>query len=215
LERLLKEAADNESQMRTQEEELRQNMEELQATQEEANRKSIEMERLLRESEEKERLLREKEDELQMNMEELVATQEEASRKERIRMEELEKQKSEMTGLLKAIDKTLAVLEYDFNGNILHVNEILCNLSGYSSDELVGKHYSLFFDNKDINNSELYKKFWENMRSGKCFDGIIKCVAKDGNPFLIKGICNPIFDLNGNPVKVMEMAFEISGDSIN
>ncbi|MDP4267012.1 MAG: PAS domain-containing protein [Bacteroidota bacterium] len=144
------------------------------------------------------------EEELRQQMEEMTATQ-----------EELARQNVEMAGLFDSINKTVAVLEYDFNGKILHVNRILNELSGYTTDDLLGKHHSIFFDNKNLDESSGYKKFWDDMKRGNHFEGVMKRIAKDGHTFLVKGICNPIFDKDGKPYKVMELAFGIEENEIN
>ncbi|MDP4266716.1 MAG: PAS domain S-box protein, partial [Bacteroidota bacterium] len=137
-------------------------------------------------------------EELKQNMEEMMATQEEIASKN-----------AEFTGLFDSINKAVSVIEYDFNGKILHVNKIICELSGYKIEELVGKHHSILFDNKNIGQSEEYIRFWDKMHNGEHYEGVMKRICKDGTPIIVNGICNPIFDKDGKLSKVMELSFEI------
>ena len=139
------------------------------------------------------------EEEMRQNMEELLATQEEMARKEQ-----------EMTLKMNAISGLALLLEYDFNGNILSVNQKLCSITGYAKEELMNKHHSILFDNKEYAKSESYAQFWSMMRNQQPFDGILKRRSKDKSEITIKGYAYPIFDDEGLPLKVIEIGVVIS-----
>ena len=48
--------------------------------------------------------------------------------------------------LLKALDKSLAIIEFDAKGTVLTANANFCRLLGYAPEEIVGKHHSIFVD---------------------------------------------------------------------
>jgi methyl-accepting chemotaxis protein len=49
-------------------------------------------------------------------------------------------------GMLAAINKAQAVIEFTVDGKILHANENFLKALGYSLDEIRGKHHSMFVD---------------------------------------------------------------------
>lgn len=155
--------------------------------------------KLLEQSQQQSEELAAQEEEMRQNLEELMATQEESSRKE-----------IELSTFKEVVNKSSNVMEYDFKGFILNANENMCRLTGYSTNELIGKHHSILFDNKNIEQSEGYKNFWIDMNNKQTYKGIMKRMTKSGNSIFIKGFCEPFFDLDGNPVKVMELAFDIT-----
>ena len=48
--------------------------------------------------------------------------------------------------VLKALDRSLAIVEFEPNGKIIAANENFCRLLGYELAEIKGKHHSLFVD---------------------------------------------------------------------
>jgi PAS domain S-box-containing protein len=138
------------------------------------------------------------EEELRQSMEEMQATQEEVRRLS-----------TEMEGQIKAINSTVATIEFDLQGNILTANENFLELMKYSLNEIKDKHHSIFVESKE-KKSEGYKEFWASLSSGKSFDGEFKRIAKGGQEVYIKGIYNPVFDAKGEPVKVLKLAYDIT-----
>ena len=64
-------------------------------------------------------------------------------------------------GQLDAISKSQAVIEFDMNGIILTANENFLNTLGYSLNEEVGQHHSMFV-NLLINNQLNTRIFGES-----------------------------------------------------
>ncbi len=115
-------------------------------------------------------------------------------------------------GQLDAIGKSQAVIEFDLEGIILTANENFLKTMGYSLKELVGKHHSIFVE-PDYKSSHEYSQFWKNLKEGKFSTGEIKRVDKGGNVVWLQASYNPIFDLNGNPYKVVKYASDITEDT--
>ncbi|MEE9330697.1 MAG: PAS domain-containing protein, partial [Methylophilaceae bacterium] len=53
---------------------------------------------------------------------------------------------ADFSGQLAAISKTMGVIEFDLKGNILAVNDNFAAVTGYSVEEIVGNHHSMFAD---------------------------------------------------------------------
>lgn len=154
---------------------------------------------LLEQSQQQAEEMKAQEEEMRQNMEELLATQEEMARKEK-----------EMAWTMEAISGLTMMIEYDFRGVITAVNSKICNVTGFMKEELIGQHHSLLADCKEQSNAEEYQKTWNDLKNGKIVEGIFTRVAKGGAQFKVKGLCHPIFDEDGQPLKIVELGVEIT-----
>jgi methyl-accepting chemotaxis protein len=80
---------------------------------------------------------------------------------------------------------------------------------GYSAEEVIGKHHSIFIDNQSKSSAE-YAAFWESLNRGEVIAGQFKRICKSGKEVWLEANYNPIFDLNGKPYKVVEFATDIT-----
>lgn len=116
---------------------------------------------------------------------------------------------ADLSGQLNAINRSLAVIEFDLDGNILTANPNFLTTMGYSLSEIQGKHHRLFVD-KDYAISSEYNDFWKRLRSGEFFSAEFKRLKKSGEEVWIQASYNPILDLNGKPYKVVKYASDIT-----
>ena len=109
---------------------------------------------------------------------------------------------------LSAINQSNALVEFDTEGVILSCNNIFCETTGYSEEELVGKHHKMFMP---INTDEdKYNTFWYNLKKGKVNSGEFLRVNKEGKDFWIYGNYNPIKNPYGEVYRVLKIASDIT-----
>ncbi|WP_434355656.1 PAS domain-containing methyl-accepting chemotaxis protein [Parasalinivibrio latis] len=113
------------------------------------------------------------------------------------------------TGKINAINRSLAVIEFNLDGEIIHANENFLAVVGYSLEEIRGKHHSIFVDTEYCQTDE-YQEFWEDLKQGKFKSAEFRRLAKSGREVWIQATYNPIFDPNGKPVKVVKFATDIT-----
>ncbi|MDP8568051.1 methyl-accepting chemotaxis protein [Methylophilus aquaticus] len=118
---------------------------------------------------------------------------------------------ADFSGQISAISKVMGVIEFDLKGNITAVNDNFATVTGYSVNEIVGKHHSMFVD-ETIKNSHAYKQFWEKLARGEADEGQSKRIGKGGKEIWLQASYNPILDMNGKPFKVVKYATEITAD---
>ncbi len=116
---------------------------------------------------------------------------------------------AEFEGKISAIDKSQGTIEFDMDGTILTSNENFLNVLGYTLKEVKGKHHRIFCEESYVKSPE-YKTFWEKLNRGEFDDGEYKRIGKNGNEVYIRATYNPIFDLNGKPVKVLKIAADVT-----
>lgn len=112
-------------------------------------------------------------------------------------------------GMVKAISRSMAVIEFDFNGCVLAVNENFLSTMKYSAKEVIGKHHRQFCTKSEGESAE-YRQFWEKLRQGTFNSGQFKRVDKDGNVVWLRASYNPIFDLEGNVHRVIKYATDVT-----
>ena len=123
--------------------------------------------------------------------------------------EELKRERKILTNRMTAINRSNAVIEFDVNGLVISVNENFLETMGYTQDEVLGKHHSMFvFDEEKI--SENYSIFWEKLRSGDFHSVEIVRKKKDGTPAYLQATYNPILNEDGTVYRIMKIAVDRS-----
>ncbi|MBN9669214.1 methyl-accepting chemotaxis protein [Roseibium aggregatum] len=112
---------------------------------------------------------------------------------------------SDLEGQLAAINKSQAVIHFDLDGNILEANENFLSAMGYTSEEVVGKHHSMFVE-PEVKSSQEYRRFWDELAAGKFQSDEFKRIGKGGKEVWIQATYNPIMDATGRPFKVVKFA---------
>ncbi|EAY28759.1 PAS domain S-box protein [Microscilla marina] len=118
-------------------------------------------------------------------------------------------QNMDYEGQMSAINKSNLVIEFDMKGYILHANQRFLDLMQYKLIELVNKNHNIFVDDF-TKTSDDYKTLWEKLFNGEYVSGRFRRVKKDGTEIWFSGTYNPIFDLNGEPYKIVKFAQDIT-----
>ncbi|SET64408.1 methyl-accepting chemotaxis sensory transducer with Pas/Pac sensor [Pseudomonas sp. NFR09] len=116
---------------------------------------------------------------------------------------------SEARNKLQAIDRAMAVIEFDLEGRVIAANDNLLRLLGYSRDELIGKHHRLLCS-AELTSSPDYSEFWTRLKNGAFFSGQFKRVGKRGQTIWLEASYNPVYDACGKLSKVVKYASDIT-----
>lgn len=81
---------------------------------------------------------------------------------------------------------------------------------GYSLEEIVGRHHSLFCPPEYARSAD-YRQFWDRLRQGDFLSQEFLRVGKSGRKAIIDASYNPIFDPDGRVVKVVKFATDVTG----
>jgi len=151
--------------------------------------------------------LRAQEEEMRQNMEELQATQEEMERT----VSSLKTMTKELEVREKIFGLTTILSESDKYGTILDINSKFAEVSGFSKEELIGKPHNILRD-PDMP-KELFKLFWETIKAGNTFKGILKNRGKGGIIYWVSATIVPIKDENGNIAKYIGARYHIEDEN--
>ncbi len=86
---------------------------------------------------------------------------------------------NEAEEILKALHHSSAVIEFDTTGKILTANENFISATGYSLNQIVGKHHRMFCTSDHSASSE-YQHFWNRLARGEAFSGLYERVNSKG-----------------------------------
>jgi len=116
---------------------------------------------------------------------------------------------AEMEFILSALDRSQAIIQFDLSGTILTANDNFLAAMGYSLGEVQGKHHSMFVTPGFAETNE-YQEFWNSLRQGTFQAAEYKRIGKGGKEIWIQASYNPIVSKNGDVVKVVKYATDIT-----
>ncbi|MGD2031921.1 MAG: PAS domain S-box protein [Gammaproteobacteria bacterium] len=118
---------------------------------------------------------------------------------------------AEYEGMVKAINRSQAVIEFALDGTVLDANDKFLSIFGYSRDEVVGKHHRMLCDPGYAESPE-YARFWQTLSGGEYHADEFKRLSKDGSEVWLQASYNPILDVEGRPMKIVKFAADITAD---
>lgn len=111
--------------------------------------------------------------------------------------------------ILKALDRSMAIIEFEPTGVIIKANSLFLQTTGYSLNEIRGKHHRMFCP-KVVTDDPDYKQTWDALARGKFISGRFQRVDKHGNPVWLEASYNPVINENGKVYKVIKFASNVT-----
>lgn len=113
------------------------------------------------------------------------------------------------SGMLDALDRSQAVIEFDVEGIIQTANDNFLNTMDYRLSDIQGQHHSMFVEPEHSRSTE-YRQFWADLKNGEIKSGEFFRIGRNGKEVWIHATYNPIFDSAGNVTKVVKFASDIT-----
>lgn len=110
---------------------------------------------------------------------------------------------------LRAIDQSQAIIEFAPDGTIKSANDGFLNAMGYSAEEVVGRHHSMFCE-PALRDSQEYDRFWERLRAGEFISDNFVRIGKAGRKVWIQAAYTPVFSSRGVVYAVIKVATDIT-----
>ncbi|QHL90445.1 PAS domain S-box protein [Sphingomonas changnyeongensis] len=110
---------------------------------------------------------------------------------------------------LAALDRVQAVIEFELDGTIRTANANFLGATGFTLDEIVGRHHRMFCDEQLVQSPQ-YHALWAAVGRGEHLVGEFERRRKDGSVLWIQASYNPIFDSEGRPIKAIKFATDIT-----
>lgn len=124
------------------------------------------------------------------------------------------KKANESQDALDAVNRSMATIEFDTDGNIIDANANFLSTIGYTLEEIKDKHHKIFCDPL-FTQSQDYAKFWDRLRRGEFVAGKFKRIGKDNKEIWLEASYNPILDSNGRVYRVIKFATDITPQILN
>ncbi|QMV16511.1 methyl-accepting chemotaxis protein [Vibrio spartinae] len=109
--------------------------------------------------------------------------------------------------ILDALNRSLAIIEFEPDGQIISANKNFMQTMGYSQEQLKGKHHRIFCDEAFIRNNP---NFWQELGQGLFKSGKFLRISRHGEHIWLEATYNPILDANGKVTKVIKFASDIT-----
>lgn len=129
---------------------------------------------------------------------------------------------NELADMQPLIDKYIPISRTNLMGKITYVNGAMCDLTGYTKEELIGKNHNVL--RFPAEKEEKYQEMWASITNGKVWQGEIKNKDKSGKAYWVNAYIHPIRDENDNTIAYQalrenvtdkkELEFSSSHDSL-
>ncbi|WP_029652654.1 methyl-accepting chemotaxis protein [Marinobacter daepoensis] len=111
--------------------------------------------------------------------------------------------------LIRAMQRSMAVIEFDLGGHVLAANDLFLDAMGYSMNEIKGKQHRMFCP-PDIYNSPEYEAFWDRLRRGDFVADRFKRIDRAGREVWLEASYNPLMNARDELYKVVKFATVIT-----
>ncbi|PUA44249.1 chemotaxis protein [Pseudomonas protegens] len=118
-------------------------------------------------------------------------------------------EEAEARNKLDAIDRAMAVIEFNLDGSIISANANFLSRMGYSLAQVQGKHHRMFCK-PELVNSSAYQDFWNRLNKGEFFNGRFERIDKHGRTLWLEANYNPVYDASGRLCKVVKYAADVT-----
>jgi PAS domain S-box-containing protein len=119
----------------------------------------------------------------------------------------------DLLAIYQALDRVQAIIEFDLEGMVLSANKNFLRVLGYELDEVVGKHHRIFCD-PNYAESDAYTEFWNMLGRGEYHSAEFKRLGKGGEEIWFQASYNPVFDADGNAIRVVKFATDITASKL-
>jgi len=127
-----------------------------------------------------------------------------------IKRQKAEKEIIKLSSLVEQSSQIVMIT--DINGNIEYVNPVFEKITGYSSEEVMGKHPSIF--NSDQQDSINEKELWDTITTGNTWQGVFCNKKKNGSIYYERAIVFPVKNNQDEIVNYASVKQDITNERI-
>ncbi|WP_019594170.1 PAS domain S-box protein [Thioalkalivibrio sp. ALM2T] len=120
---------------------------------------------------------------------------------------EKQEQLRDQAAVFTALDRSMAVIEFTPEGEILKANDNFLQAVGYNLDDIHGQHHRIFCDDTFYRD---HPDFWERLAQGQLMSGKFRRLKANGQELWLEATYNPILDQQGQVEKVIKFATDIT-----
>lgn len=110
---------------------------------------------------------------------------------------------------LEMLDNIVIVSRTDLKGVITYANDVFCEVSKYSKEELIGSPHNIVRDPE--NSSTIFQELWNTIQAGKIWKGILKNKDKEGETYITNTTIAPYYT-HGEKKGYIGIRYLVTGD---
>ena len=114
----------------------------------------------------------------------------------------------ELDAYYQALDESAIIAITNVKGDIIKVNDIFCEISGYAPIELMGNNHRII--NSGYHSIGFFKNMWKTISSGNVWRGEIRNKKKNGNYYWVDTVIVPLIGKNNKPKCYLAIRFDIT-----
>jgi len=109
---------------------------------------------------------------------------------------------------LDIVNNYLIASQTDENGYITNVSKAMCDITGYTKEELLGQRHNII-RHPDMPD-EVFTELWDTITKGEVWEGEVKNKKKNGKSYWVKTRISPTFDENHEIVGYASIRVDIT-----
>ena len=111
--------------------------------------------------------------------------------------------------LVTAINRSMAVIAFNPQGEVLTANDNFEQVMGYRLAEIRGQHHRLFCA-AELADSRAYTEFWAQLNRGEFISGLFERRNRHGEVIWLRATYNPVFDDSGHLYQIVKFATDVT-----
>ncbi|BCD47800.1 chemotaxis protein [Helicobacter suis] len=118
-------------------------------------------------------------------------------------------ERSDLKAIYDAVDRSMVIIEFDTDFNVINANENFLKVMGYTLNEIKGKYHAMFC-NPELVKQPSYKAGQDRLRRGEFLKSTFERITKSGKKVYLEATYNPVFDKGGRVYKIIKIAHDVT-----